>query len=412
MEYGLIGEHLGHSYSKEIHGMIADYDYELKEIERADLDTFMKAKDFKAINVTIPYKQDVISYLDEIDEGAAAIGAVNTIVNKDGILRGYNTDFAGMSALASRLGIDLNGKKVLICGTGGTSKTAAALAASKGAAQVLRLSRSRKEGCITYEEARQLHTDADVIINTTPSGMFPDTDACPVDIDAFSGICGVIDVIYNPLRTNLVLDAQEKGIPAGGGLYMLAAQAVYACGHFLGKEMSREDTDRAFDAVAFRKKNIVLTGMPGCGKTTVGKIVSGKLKRKLVDTDRVITERIGMPIADYFEKYGEKAFRDIESEVIGAMSKESGLVIATGGGAVLRKENVRALKHNGTVVFIDRPLEKLTATKDRPLSSDREALKKRFDERYDIYRNSADCRVNGALPLMGVAKAVIKAAER
>ena len=409
MQYGLIGEHLGHSYSPEIHGQLADYEYELKEIAPEDVDAFMKAKRFKAINVTIPYKQTVIPYLDEISDQARAIGAVNTIVNKDGHLWGGNTDFAGMAALADKLGFDLKGSKVLILGTGGTSKTAAAVAASKGAAEIYRVSRSGKDGAITYEQAAGLHSDADFIINTTPAGMFPKVEGLAIDIKQFPKLKGVLDAVYNPLRTNLVLDAQEAGIAAEGGLYMLSAQAVYACGAFLGREMKASDIDKAFGNVLAGKRNVVLIGMPSCGKTTIGKIIAEKTGKTFVDSDDKVIEKIGMEISDYFAREGEGAFRDREGEVIRELSLECGQVIATGGGAILRPANVRALKQNGIVIFMDRPLEKLITTDDRPLSSSREALEKRYNERYDIYRASADVIVDAGGNIKEVTDAVMAA---
>lgn len=412
MDYGLIGEHLGHSYSAEIHGMIADYEYELKELRPEELDSFLSSRDFKAVNVTIPYKQDVIAQLDFVSDQAKSIGAVNTIVNKEGKLYGYNTDFAGMKALAEKLGFDLNGKKVLILGTGGTSKTARAAAQSMGAAEIFRVSRreSAEPGIITYEQAKEQHSDAAFIINTTPAGMYPKVEGCALDISGFEKLEGVLDAVYNPQRSNLVLDAQERGIPAEGGLYMLSAQAVYACGLFLDKEMAAGDINRAFRGVRAQKQNIVLIGMPSCGKTTIGKKVSRATGRKFIDTDDLVEKRTGMSIADYFAENGEQAFRDIESEVIADVCKEGGLVIATGGGAVLRGENVRAMRRNGRVIFIDRPLERLITTASRPLSSDREALKKRYEERYDIYRGAADVRIKAKGSIRQVTQTVLRAA--
>ena len=409
MEYGLIGEHLGHSFSKEIHAQIADYDYELKELSKDELDSFMRSKAFKAINVTIPYKKAVIPYLDEISQRARLIGAVNTIVNKGGRLIGENTDFDGMSMLIKKMGLSLEEKKVLILGTGGTSATAMAVARSMNAADVIRVSRSKKEGTVDYEEAAQRHSDAQILINTTPAGMFPNVGTRAVDIDLFPNLEGVVDVIYNPLRTNLVLDAQKKGIKAQGGLYMLAGQAVAACGHFLGREMNMSDVDKTYKNVLKGRRNIILTGMPGCGKSTVGRIVAKRLGIGSADTDEIIKKNIGMEISDYFKKYDESAFRDRESEAIESLGSAAGMVIATGGGAVLRDDNIRSLKRNGIVVFIDRPLEALTATSDRPLSSSVQSLKKRYEERIDIYRGTADIIIDAGCSKDKVASRLIAA---
>lgn len=409
MEYGLLGKKLGHSYSKEIHESIADYKYELRELTEDELGLFLREKDFKAVNVTIPYKESVIPYLDEISEKAKEIGAVNTIVDRGGKLFGDNTDFDGMRALIRHAGIPLDNKKVLIAGTGGTSKTASAVASSLGAKEVLKISRSPKDGAaVSYEDAYEKHSDADIIINTTPCGMYPDIDAVPVDVSRFDCLSGVIDAVYNPLRSQLVLDAQKRGIRAEGGLFMLAAQAVYACENFLGElpgdadELSR----KAFERVRLSKENIVLCGMPSCGKSTVGTELAARLKRRFVDMDDVIVSRIGMSIADFFEKKGEAAFRDIESDVAEDLSKETGLVIATGGGAILREANVDALKKNGKLFFIDRSPEKLIVTDDRPLSSDIDKLKKRYSERYDIYCSVADVHIDGNGSIDDVVKEI------
>ena len=415
MEYGLIGGKLGHSYSKEIHEQIADYEYELKELKPEELDGFLRDRAFRAINVTIPYKQDVIPYLDEVEEQAKRIGAVNTIVNRDGKLFGYNTDLPGMLALLRRIGADLSGKKVLILGTGGTSKTAHAAAEYLAAGEILHVSRSAaKEGffrTVTYQEAQSEHTDAQVILNTTPSGMFPNIEEVPIDLSCFPKLEGVLDAVYNPLRTNFVLDAKEHGAKAEGGLFMLAAQAVYACGHFLNRTVSEAEILKAFQSVRDEKRNLVLCGMPSCGKTTVAARLSELTGRCVIDTDERIVKRIGMEIAAFSAQRGEQAFRDVESEVVKEAASESGVIIATGGGAVLRNENVRALKRNGLLFFIDRPLEMLTATADRPFSASPEALKKRFEERYDRYCSVADIHLDGSGTIEEVAQAVLKEQE-
>ena len=395
MKCGLIGEHLTHSYSCELHAMLADYDYTLMELAPSALDAFLKEKDFDAINVTIPYKQAVMAYLDEISPTAKSIGAVNTIVNKGGRLFGYNTDYAGMLALARRLKIDAKGKKLLILGAGGTSKTAFAAAKTLGAGEIYKVSRSGRDGAISYDEARDRHSDAEIIFNTTPAGMFPFPDAQAIRLENFKKLEAVLDVVYNPLRTDLVLEAQKMNRAAEGGLYMLAAQAVYASALFLGKEASGEDIDRAYRAVYNEKRNIVLIGMPSSGKSSVGRLLAEKTGKTFFDSDDLIIEKIGLPIAEFFSRNGEAAFRQIEHEVIRELSAENGAVIATGGGAVLNGENAKALKRNGTVIFLDRSPEKLFPSDDRPLSSSREALMQRYRERYDIYKSSADIAVNG-----------------
>lgn len=394
MQYGCIGEKLGHSFSKLIHNELTDYEYELKELAEDAVADFMRAKDFKAINVTIPYKQTVIPFLDHIDPVAQSIGAVNTIVNKNGVLYGYNTDFYGLKSLLEKNNIVLSGKKVLILGSGGTSKTAYAVAKAMGAGVVYRVSRTAKEDCITYEEAKQQHRDADVLINTTPAGMFPKVTGAAVDMEDYPRVSGVADAVYNPLRSTLVLSAQQKGINAVGGLYMLVAQAAKAVEYFLETTLPQSETDRVFQKLAAQKENIVLIGMPGCGKSSVSEALAALTGRKTVDTDVLITQKAGKPISQIFEELGEQGFREMETEVIRELAPEQGLIIATGGGAILREENITQLRRNGKLVFLDRPLEHLVATSDRPLSSDRAALEQRYKERYDKYCAAADLKVS------------------
>ena len=390
MKYGLIGKPLGHSFSREIHALIADYDYRLFEIDEDELPRFFQERDFSGINVTIPYKQAVIPFLDEISDEAKKIGAVNTIVKKEGKLFGFNTDFFGMRALIKSAGLDLENKTVLILGTGGTSKTAVEVSKSLGATEIVKVSRKKSSDTVTYDEAYEKFSDADVIINTTPVGMFPNADKTPVDVKKFKKLQGVIDAVYNPLRTNFVLDAESIGAKGRGGLYMLVAQAVYASALFLDKTADESVIDKTYARILKEKRNIVLCGMPSSGKTTVGKEIAKVFGKKFIDTDDVVVEKKKESISDIFEKYGEGEFRKEERLAIEELSKENGLVIATGGGAVLDENNVRALRRNGVILFLDRSLENLVATADRPLSSDTEKLKNLFEKRYDVYKSCAD----------------------
>ena len=394
-KYGCIGEHLKHSFSKEIHNALADYDYKIIEIPKDELDFFMEKKDFKAINVTIPYKERVIPHLDEIDQHAKLIGAVNTIVNRDGALFGYNTDFYGMTSLLSHAKIDPKNKKVAILGSGGTAKTAYAVLKALCAKEILTVSRTKKERQnITYDELYKEHTDVEIIINTTPVGMYPNIFDSPVDIDRFPKLSGVIDAIYNPNSTPLILAAKAKNIPAEGGLFMLVAQAVRASEIFIDTKYAPDVLESVFNEILSQKKNIVLTGMPGAGKSTVGNILAKKLGRTFFDTDTLIEARAGKPILKIFAEDGEDAFRDIETAVIKDVSDKCGCIIATGGGAILREKNVNALSENGKIYFIDRPLESLIPTNDRPLSNDRESITKRYNERYSIYCKTADVKIS------------------
>ena len=387
MKYAVIGEKLGHSFSKVIHEHFAPYKYDIVEVSPDDFDAFMTKRDFSGINVTIPYKQRVMEYLSYIDPMAQEIGAVNTVVNRDGVLYGYNTDFGGLKKLILRQGFDFTDQKVLILGSGGTSKTAFAVSKALGAASVLRVSR---KGELTYENVLSLHADADFIINTTPCGMFPNNDTAAISLDGFESLQGVVDVVYNPLETKLVRQAKEKGIDGCCGLYMLVSQAVLASEIFLDTSYDESVYEDTYRFVLSKKQNIVLTGMPGSGKSTIGKALSEKLGKEFVDTDELIIKNEKMPISEIFARHGESYFRFAETEAIKEASSKSGFVIATGGGAVLKKENVDYLRSNGKIFFLNRPIADILPTDDRPLSSTRADLQKRFDERYPIYQKTAD----------------------
>ena len=395
MHYGLIGEKLGHSFSAEIHTMLKSNPYTLVELSREELDAFFTKKDFSAINVTIPYKTAVIPYLSHIDEAANEIGAVNTVVNQNGELWGYNTDFYGLSALISYAGITIQNKKIAILGTGGTSKTAFAVAKSLGAKEILIVSRTAGDSVITYEELTNLHTDIEVLINTTPVGMYPSTEAAPVDINAFSNLSGVIDAIYNPLRSKLILDAKKRGILAEGGLYMLVAQAVRASELFLNCTYEPDTAEHIYQTILNKTENIVLSGMPGAGKSTVGRLLAQELKRPFFDLDEEIVRIAGRSIPEIFATDGEAAFRNLETEVLReVLANQKGIVLATGGGAILRDENVDLLHRNGKICFLDRPLEALLPTSDRPLANSEEAIRRRYEERYERYCTTADYRID------------------
>ena len=398
MKYGLIGEHLSHSFSGEIHRLLGAPDYELVELSPETVADFFAKRDFIGVNVTIPYKETVLPLLDEITSEAAAIGAVNTVLNRGGRLIGHNTDFAGLSALFDRVGTDPAGKKVLILGTGGTARTALAVCRARGAAAVLRVSRSAKPDAVTYDEAYRAHADADIVVNATPVGMYPEAENCPLDVSRFSRLSAVIDAIYNPLRTHLVLAARARGIPAEGGLYMLAAQGVAAAGLFLGRDFPADTAEKLHARLLADKENIVLTGMPGSGKTTVGRALAAAMHRPFFDTDEEIVKAAGCDVPTLFKTESEVGFRARECAVIRHLAPTCGTIIATGGGAVLRDENVTALKQNGRVFFLDRDPENLTPTGDRPLAADRAALMARYRERIDRYRATADVvtDVNGS----------------
>lgn len=406
MEYGCIGEHLAHSFSKEIHNALADYEYVLCELDPEEVDAFFSKKAFKAINVTIPYKQDVIKYLDWVSDEAKAINAVNTIVNCDGKLYGYNTDFYGLKALIEREGVILNDKKVAILGSGGTSNTAFAVAKSMGAADIKKVSRNKKDDYITYDELYSGFSDCEIIINTTPCGMFPNTGVSAVELSKLQRVEAVFDAVYNPLKSKLVCDAKEKGLVATGGLYMLVSQAAYAVEKFIGAPVNNNEVEKIFKTLFKNKMNIVLIGMPASGKTSVGKALAEGLGKTFVDTDDLIVESECRAIPQIFADLGEASFRQIEKNVIYNISKTNDRIIATGGGAVLNKENIDNLKGNGRIYFINRPLDLLITTDDRPLSSNRADLEKRYNERYDLYTNYADVMIDGSGSVADVAKRI------
>ena len=391
MEYGLVGAKLGHSYSVPIHGMLADYDYRLYERTEAEFIALMESRAFRGLNVTIPYKQLAYRGADALSDAARAIGSVNTlVVRPDGTLYGDNTDIGGFIAMARHAGVPIAGRKAVILGSGGTSLTAQAACRLLGARKIVVVSR---QGPVDYDALYRDHTDAQVLINTTPVGMYPNNGARPADIARLPALEGVLDVIYNPDRTALLLDARARGLPCAGGLYMLVEQARAAAALFTGREIPPSETDRVYRKMRADALNLILIGMPGCGKTTVGGALAEKLGRPLVDCDARIEARAGMTIPEIFARDGEAGFRALEAQVIAEIGREKGAVIATGGGAVLREYNVRALAQNGRLILLRRPLDAL-AMDGRPLSASREALEKMWAAREPKYRAAADAEID------------------
>ncbi|MBR5232202.1 MAG: AAA family ATPase [Clostridia bacterium] len=390
---GLIGHPLSHSFSPELHDLLGGKGYELWDIDPDTLGIFFEKRQFGFVNVTIPYKQRVMAFCDELSETAQKIGSVNTVIcRKDGSLYGDNTDACGFLRMAQRAGIDFCGKKVLVLGSGGTSRTACAVIAAEGGSPTV-ISRSGENN---YENLH-LHTDADIIVNTTPVGMYPHQNASPLDLSRFEKLKGVLDVVYNPLRTRLLQQAQELHIPCEGGLYMLCAQAARARELYTGSKISEEALENAYRTLLHERQSVVLVGMPGCGKTTVGKLLARKLGKEFADTDALIEEKAGCTVAQIFSQAGEKAFRDLEEKVIAQCCAEGGKVIATGGGAVLRAENRRNLRMNGNVVWIKRPLQELPL-EGRPLSKSCKAVEEMYALRKDLYAACADLTVDNASP--------------
>lgn len=384
MEYGLLGEKLGHSFSPQIHRALAGYDYRLLPTAPEDVAELFRRRAFKGLNVTIPYKQTVIPLCDEVDPRAAAIGAVNTVVNREGHLTGYNTDIDGMIYMARRAGVDMAGKKVVILGSGGTSHTARAAARELGAAETAVISR---HGPDNYENLSR-HADAGVLINTTPVGMYPNCGVSAVSLEDFPRLTGVLDVVYNPLRTALMFQAMDRGVPCSCGLPMLVAQAKRAAELFTGETIPDSRLEDVIAGLTAQVRNVVLIGMPGCGKTTVGRALARRMGRELVDLDEEIVRRAGRPIPDIFAQEGEDAFRALETQVVREVGRRTGLVISTGGGVVTRPENRDPLRQNGVIVHLTRPL-KLLPVAGRPVSqsTDRETLWRR---RAPLYAAFAD----------------------
>ena len=396
MRYGLIGGALGHSYSKPIHERLGGYPYELIELgDAAALQAFMEARDFDGVNVTIPYKREVMPYCDRIDPRAQRIGAVNTLVNRDGVLSGYNTDYDGLLYLLQAHGITLAGKRVLILGNGGTCRTISALAEDLGAVSVAVASRHPGPGALSYAEAAGL-ADVQVIFNASPAGMYPHNGECLVDFAHYPRCEAAVDMIYNPLRTAFLQRAAARGVKAVNGLEMLVAQAQAAAALFLNRALPGGEVPRLARQLRGELANIVLSGMPTCGKSTGGGLLAERFTKPLVDVDEQIVRRAGMSIPDLFRRQGEEAFRDLETACVREAAQKTGQIISTGGGVIKRKENIEALRENGVLFFLDRPLRLLTSDDTRPLSSSREAVSRLYRERYERYRSCCDARIPNA----------------
>lgn len=390
MDYGLIGARLGHSHSPRIHAALAGYDYQLRELKEEELTGFLEERSFRGINVTIPYKKAVMPFCAELGEGARRIGCVNTIVKRrDGSLYGDNTDYYGFCQTARRAGVTFAGRHVLILGSGGTSLTAFQAAEDLGAASVERVSRS---GELNYENVYR-REETEIVVNTTPVGMFPKNGERAVDLSRFPKLQGVVDVVYNPLRTAFLLQAEALGVPAAGGLPMLVAQAQRASELFTGERIHEERMEAVLREVAAEVTNVVLIGMPGSGKSTVGAALARRLERPFVDADEEIVRRAGRSIPEIFAEDGEERFRALETEVLSDLGKRSGIVLATGGGAVLFERNLPLLRQNGRIYRITRDVSRL-ATCGRPLSSSPEHLREMEQERAPFYERAADVTVS------------------
>jgi shikimate dehydrogenase len=362
--FGLLGENLSHSFSPLIHSRLGDYVYPLYEIKPGDIDTFMRERNFDGINVTIPYKQTVLPYCEQLSEEAQLIGSVNTIVKmEDGSLYGHNTDYHGFKTMLKWGNLDSKGKKVLVLGDGGSARTVRAVLNGMGAKEVITISR---RGENHYGNINR-HFDAELIVNTTPIGMYPHNGNSPLPLDGFAALSGVTDLVYNPARTKLLLDAERLGIPHAGGLIMLVAQAEAASQLFLSCPPRPELVNDIHKMILQKTRSIVLIGMPGCGKSTIGRHLAQMLERPFVDIDQRIEESAEKSIPQIFAEEGEEAFRRLETQILGEECKASGMVIAAGGGVVTRPENRDLLRQNSLIVYLKRELADL-ATGGRPLS--------------------------------------------
>ncbi len=404
--YGLLGEHLPHSFSPQIHLALGNNDYHLFEIAPENLEKFLSERKFKGINVTIPYKKAVIPYLDVISPEAEKIGAVNTITVRDGKLYGDNTDYFGFKYMVERSGIDIKGKKALVLGSGGASATVQAVLSDMGADSVGVVSRN---GEINYTNIYN-EIDTEIIVNTTPVGMYPDNMHSPVVLEKFPNLKGVFDVVYNPLRTKFIMDAQNLGIPAVAGLSMLVAQAKKAHEIFFDTKLNDDITEKITLTLFKEMCNIVLIGMAGCGKSTIGKLLSEKLNKELIDTDTMIENAENKPIPEIIRNQGEDFFRCCENVAVNLAGREKSSIIATGGGVVTRPENYMPLKQNGIIVFINRDAD-LLPTNGRPLSQ-LHGVKELYEKRMPLYRQFAHIEVDGNGTVEEVADSIIKEIEK
>lgn len=387
--FGLLGRKLGHSLSPQIHSLLCDYEYRLYPTEPEKLDEFFADTRLKGFNVTIPYKVEAYNRCAELSETAKKAGSVNTVIRRaDGTLYGDNTDYFGFLYVAKKIGCDFKDKKVLILGSGGSSLTAQLVSADEGAKEIVVVSRSGENN---YHNVSR-HYDADIIVNTTPVGMYPNTGERLIDLSQFKNCKKAIDLIYNPARTVFLLDAEKQGIDCTNGLPMLVAQALRAAEVFTGKEIPLTEIERIHDIILKNQKNIVLIGMPGCGKSTLARLLCEKTGRECVDTDAIV-EECGESIPVIFEKYGETEFRRRETQAVKSAAKEHGRIIATGGGAILKEENRIALRENSTVIFLKSDIERL-ATNGRPLSKDLDTLKEMYAKRLPLYLETSDISVD------------------
>ena len=409
MKLGLIGHPLGHSWSPEIHAFMIHEAYQKWDLKEEEFVSFMQKRDFDGINVTIPYKEKVIPYLDELDPSAKAVGAVNCIVNQNGRLKGYNTDALGFAQMLAADHFEVKGKRTALLGTGGASK-AAEYALQQMGARVQKVSRRQKPGCIDYEQLYQKEKEFQCIVNATPVGMSPHMDECPIDLTAFTKLETVIDIVANPLRTKLMFTAKMMGIPYIGGFEMLVRQAFAADELFTEKNLDPSLVKACMNALFQKKRNLVLIGMPTSGKSTLAGILSQMTHRRVIEMDDEIVQKIGMPIKDYFALKGEPEFRRIEQSTAEDLQNEQGCIISCGGGIVVSQAAMQMLSANGLIVWIQRDLDHLFASDSRPLTGDEEYMETLYQKREPLYQKYSDVTVKNNTSLEEAAHQILRAA--
>ena len=402
---GLLGEHLTHSFSPMIHNMLGDYEYKTYEVEPQGLEDFVKNGSLDAFNVTIPYKKAVIPFINEISYEAKAIGAINVVIRKNGKLYGYNTDYFGFEYMLDSANISVKNKKIIILGKGGAAATVQAVLNDRNVGELVLIDSKNN-----VPDNVKLHSDANIIVNATPVGMYPNNRISPIDLSQFKKCEAVLDIVYNPARTELLLQAEKMGIPSIGGLSMLVAQAARGFELFTGEKYEDGIIEKIINRIFFNTQNIILVGMPSCGKSTVGKLIANSLDRPFFDADVEFKRMHGITPADAITDLGEPKFRDMEAFVLAELGKLSGYVIATGGGAVTREENYPSLHQNGTIVYLKRDIDKLS-TDGRPLSQSR-SLAELFAKRKEAYKRFADTTVENDRSPEETADNVIRALKK
>ncbi len=402
-KFGLLGQKLGHSYSPAIHKKFFDYSYGLYEVEPEELESFLESTELSGMNVTIPYKKSVIPYCAELSDTARRMGSVNTLVRRDKGWYGHNTDYEGFAYTLQRSGAEIKGKKALVLGNGGVAPTVRMVLEDMGAGSIVTVCRRGEDN---FENIAR-HSDAQIIVNATPVGMYPNNGESLVDLRQFPKLEAVFDLIYNPARTALLLQAESLGLVWDNGLGMLVAQARGSAELFAGEKLSNEAVSQVEKELSLEMGNIILIGMPGCGKSSIGRILAEKLGRQFYDADAEIVKDSAMSIEDIFAKEGEEGFRVRESHTLARLGKNSACVISTGGGCVTRAENYPLLHQNGRIVWVKRSLD-ILPTEGRPLMRTNTAARL-YEERKDKYAAFADLAIENDGSLSEAAEKIMEA---